>query len=685
MAEGHRVHFDPRGEYWRLPERRLCVAYLADRWTGHFAPAPALRDFSRRLLAHFDQARGDRLVTYKGVNYDEAGGLDKICAALIEHARRLPPILEWERLHKVWPKVADTAADDVIGFLIGVSSTDNWEPAFNRRLPWFGYLGVNSGEQLREHQAFFFGYSNLWTATNAYRYGGAQSFAPVIQNTASDIMLDAALDWATGARRMSTFTTLGKTDRDEAPQDRSQLAPVIEVYGFLNLERQPYYNNRADVYRKWFRIAGEVSAYDLTSGIGTITTDWLKDHQNATESLARLFRDRIVQPARSPISFEAIDSPPVRRRLGQEALELLDSELSTELESSAKHELMKLNEADSAAVMLHLILDGRAFLETEEPRTPAPPNDAAGPVKQTEQSEQRSLPGSLRPYGERALQYLKAGFHVLFAGAPGTGKTTLAQFVGYAWDSRLDTVPDKMPLSAAPLTTVGNSAWSPFHTVGGVVPTETGEFKPHAGIFIDPESTNSDAWKLHHGAIVLDEMNRADLDRCIGELYPLLSGSVSSVAPAGLLGVGRIDASPTFRVLATVNDARLDDIVFPISEGLARRFVRIELPGASLEEVLDFLGLDPTALGDQTRGEEAHESLQALFEAARDSKLLSPAEDDDRLPFGVAYFSLFRSWVQGQLQMPDGMGAKDLLAESLRTLGRSKAWSEALRAFVAKE
>jgi hypothetical protein len=59
-------------------------------------------------------------------------------------------------------------------------------------------------------------------------------------------------------------------------------------------------------------------------------------------------------------------------------------------------------------------------------------------------------------------------------------------------------------------------------------------------------------------------MNRADLDRCIGELYPLLSGSVQHVTPAGLPGVERISASPRFRVLATVNDANLNDIVFPI-------------------------------------------------------------------------------------------------------------------------
>jgi len=43
MAERYRLSFDFRREYWRLPERRLATAYLADRWTGRFAPASAVR------------------------------------------------------------------------------------------------------------------------------------------------------------------------------------------------------------------------------------------------------------------------------------------------------------------------------------------------------------------------------------------------------------------------------------------------------------------------------------------------------------------------------------------------------------------------------------------------------------------------------------------------------------------
>ncbi len=102
-----------------------------------------------------------------------------------------------------------------------------------------------------------------------------------------------------------------------------------------------------------------------------------------------------------------------------------------------------------------------------------------------------------------------------------------------------------------------------------------------------------------YGRIVLDQMNRADLDRCSGELYPILSGSVARVAPAGLPGVGLSEVSARFRVVATVNDTIVNDIVFPISEGLARRFQRLELPGASQIELFEFLYVDPSAPKDE--------------------------------------------------------------------------------------
>jgi hypothetical protein len=156
-------------------------------------------------------------------------------------------------------------------------------------------------------------------------------------------------------------------------------------------------------------------------------------------------------------------------------------------------------------------------------------------------------------------------------------------------------------------------------------------------------------WTLRNECLVVDELNRADLDRCIGELYPLLTRSVAEVRPAGIPGVRTIRLAPRFRLVATVNDATLDDVVFPISEGLARRFVRIEVGGATREELGDYLQLGKTA-----RGEAAAEVIDALWTVCEASKLLvTESEDVERLPFGVGYFGSLREWVHGRLRLSD--------------------------------
>ena len=114
-----------------------------------------------------------------------------------------------------------------------------------------------------------------------------------------------------------------------------------------------------------------------------------------------------------------------------------------------------------------------------------------------------------------------------------------------------------------------------------------------------------------------------------------------------------------------------------------------ELQGASRDDVLTYLGIDGVEPFDDERRAAASEAVASFFEVVRELKLLSKAEDDDRLPFGVAYFSLVRKWVEGQLDAPVAQstpleGARDLLAGSLRTLGRTRQWEEALRKFLAK-
>jgi MoxR-like ATPase len=183
---------------------------------------------------------------------------------------------------------------------------------------------------------------------------------------------------------------------------------------------------------------------------------------------------------------------------------------------------------------------------------------------------------------------LRSGKNLILTGAPGTGKTSLALVLAETAASRR--------LSGEPMLTTGTADWSSVETVGAYRLTTSSELEFHPGHVT--LSMDDDRW------LVIDELNRADIDKAIGQLFTVLSGHavtlpftsgsesvgsdgeegpggdrfISIVPPGADIpeGTDPVHVSSSWRLLATLND-RDQDLLFSLSEALMRRFAVVEV------------------------------------------------------------------------------------------------------------
>lgn len=215
--------------------------------------------------------------------------------------------------------------------------------------------------------------------------------------------------------------------------------------------------------------------------------------------------------------------------------------------------------------------------------------------------------------------------HIMFYGPPGTGKTTIARWLAGVLNGRNWTL------------ITGSADWSSQEIIGGYQPLGTGDIRFFPGVLL----------RSFDRPLIIDELNRCDIDKVIGPLFTVLSGQATTLpyrmiaddpesAQYSILptyksepAAHEFSPSPHWRLIATINSIDKASL-YQMSYALSRRFgwIFVDAPKDTAGFINSYL---ESAMGREVINRDGTPPLAQIWDAVNNVRTIGPAPIIDAL------------------------------------------------------